>query len=166
MTRARVKPGTHRAVLATILLLCLVGSLQAQDPAPGPCSYMTCALKISERRIQAGAEGREVGSLGLFSPPRLLPLFQSADSALFYQGVVEQNYTSGRVMNALGALSLAASYFLVSDDPFDGADTVGVVLIVPGVVLGLLGSRRVRRANRALASAIWWYNATLPTGPE
>jgi hypothetical protein len=149
-------------IIGVVSLLVLVDVMPAQVTPGASCSYRSCALRIHGNRILAGAEARQVASLGRFQPPRLRPLAEVSDSVSFYLDLVERNYTSGRVLSLVGAFVFATSFFFLQEQDFDGAEPIALGLGVGGVVVQFIGSRRIRTANHALADAIWWYNAELP----
>jgi hypothetical protein len=153
-----------RLILGLALFLCVGRGAGAQ--VADTCSYETCALRIVEGKILAGAEGREIARPGLFSPPRLRPLLEVSDSASFYIDVVEDNYTSGQVMSFFGLMAFSIPYFMQRES-FDVPAAIAVGLAVGGAGAVVIGGIRSRRARTALANAIWWYNLALTrTGGE
>jgi hypothetical protein len=154
-----------RLMIGLALFLCVCRGAGAQ--VADTCSYETCALRIVEDKVLAGADGREIARPGLFSPPRLRPLLEVSDSASFYIEVLENNYTSGQVMSLLGLIAVSIPY-LMQRESFEGPPAaIAVGLSLGGAAAVIIGGIRSRRARTALANAIWWYNLALTrTGGE
>ena len=126
------------------------------------CTYQSCALRLQGRSIVAGIEGREVGGFGFFSAPELRPWIELSDSASEYLRVVEQNYSSGKILNLTGALAVGVGVVLGRGTwKTDASHVASVGLVLSGYAALIAGDRRVRRSWNAVQSSMWWYNAAL-----
>jgi hypothetical protein len=117
---------------------------------------------MNDDAILAGALGREVASFGLLRPPHVRSLIERSDSSSYHFGIVEESYSSGRIMQLVGGLVFAAGYVLVDANDDDTSAWIALGLGVTGAGLGIIGSRRVSRSRDAMSASIWWYNSSLP----
>lgn len=132
-------------------------------PALAECTYRTCALWRSGSEVLAGAEGTEVGSFGMFDSPDLRPLIELSDSAAYHFAVVERNYASGSFMSFFGLLSYFGGFALIQGKRETDARIIGSILAGAGLTAGLIGRRRMTRADGAMNRSIWWHNEALAT---
>jgi len=84
-----------------------------------------------------------------------------SDSAAYYVAVVGDNRVSGEVMTLAGSLMWIGGVMALQGLDSDGQQSAALGVSLTGTILFLLGNRRLARAQNAMQSAIWWYNASL-----
>lgn len=167
----------HRVMIAIAIIACSVpGTVRAQYVAPVAtpilaCSYDDCALRLEGARVLRGQVGTRVGQLRVFSATRLEPLVGSAsDSARLYANEFDRNYGTGARWAAVGGLGLGVvTAFLIDrrasrgeSNEWEGRHWAMAGGLVVSIAASEYGTRRLRRAHRALSRAIWWHNRELP----
>jgi len=137
---------------------------QADSVATTQCTYASCAFRMRGSTVLAGLEGQEITSFGFLSAPDLRPWIEVSDSATHYVGIIERDYVSGEALLLSGLL---AGLGLFAMEGWDGSDRGWLALGIgsTGLVLSVVGGRKVNRARNAMNSAIWWYNASLVPSP-
>jgi hypothetical protein len=115
--------------------------------------------------VLAGLEGREIASFGFLSAPDLRSWIEVSDSATHYVDIIERDYVSGEALLLSGTLLAGLGLFAI--EGWDGSDRGWLALGIgsTGLVLSVVGGRKVNRARNAMNSAIWWYNASLVNSP-
>ena len=148
------------------LVTCLYASTQdvvLAQPATPPSTYDTCAIRQEGSRLLRGAASVEVGHLGLWSAPRMTDLVQGSDSARTYALRFDENYNSGTRLSFLGvALSIPIFVQLAPGNRRTQSEAWLIGLAVPSLVFNIAAGFKLRRARKALSSALWWYNRDLP----
>lgn len=153
-----------------VVALVVVTALSLPTPAStqGPtveqeCAYDTCALRLWDADLLEGQKGESVAQFGFFRPPAARELFASSDSATWYLDVVEETYTSGRVLWFAGqVVSVAGLVMSFNSDP--DVQHRGFGAQAAGFMVVWLGQRRVTRAREAMSRAVWWYNRDVAAG--
>ena len=125
------------------------------------CTYDLCAMRVELGRIVVGQHGMQSYKLAPFSTPRLESRLATSDSARAYYTVFEDNHVPGNVWTLVGGLAMGFALAASSDPEWLSSEyTLGITIV--GGIATLIGSRKVRKAQNALARSIWWYNRDLP----
>lgn len=152
------------AALVVLTLLWMPTPATTQGPSmEQERAYDARALRLWDGDLLEGQKGESVARFGFFRPPAARKLFESSDSATRYLDVVEDTYTSGRVLWFAGQIASAAGLVMsFSSDP--GVQRGGFGAQAAGFVVVWLGQRRVTRAREAMSRAVWWYNRDVAAG--
>jgi hypothetical protein len=137
---------------------------QQAPPAPGPCTYDTCALRVESAYIVRGTEGTHVRRIGLFGPG-LEPLVQGSERAVEHARIYDQARTPLAILTLASAVIGGIYGLALIDDgerPFENNDQVRRGALVAGIGVMFYGSHVRIRAQRAFSRALWWYNRDLP----
>ena len=130
--------------------------------APADCDYNTCALRMKlswgNWRILRGAQEQRVGTLGVFSAPRVESIVATSPEAVAEARTIRSDYTSGAVLQMVGVLLMSAGLAFASDHSSDGLAFAG---LLGGSAVLYYGVSRQQRAFNALHKTIWLYNGSL-----
>ena len=126
-------------------------------------AYDASALRvethIAHSRVLQGAEGKELGKLGLFRSLDIEQVVSRSPVAAAEARVYKINYMQGQIAALAGVAALASGIVLSSN----GANNASTpILIVGGGIATLWGAQHLNTAFRALSRSIWWYNRELP----
>lgn len=156
--------GVQVVALVVLTWLWMPTPVSTQGPTVEQgCAYDACALRLWDADLLEGQKAERVARFGFFRPPAARELFESSDSATSYLDVVEDTYTSGRVLWFVGQIVSAAGLVMSFSSDSDvqhsgfGAQAAGFVVV-------WLGQRRVTRAREAMSRAVWWYNRDVAAG--
>ena len=138
---------------------------QASPPSPS-CAYDQCALRLEGNRILRGASGEMVGKLGLFSATSLSGLVSriASDSALAHARIFDANYGRGSILFVAGALTGGVALGVAharSEQRLTGGTSTVFAIALSGLVVELVGARKLVKARNALSRAMWWHNREL-----
>lgn len=140
----------------------------AQTRAIEACSYDECALRVEPRvfgapRIVRGTFGAPVASLGLFGAD-VERIVQGADSAVRHARVYRASQRWAVAATVAGFVLGSVAIAQCDDTGFIFPSCSGSAMpLAVGALAGTFyGAFEYRRANRALARAVWWYNRGLP----
>ncbi|CAN5166510.1 hypothetical protein BH24GEM2_BH24GEM2_12800 [soil metagenome] len=136
---------------------------QQAFPAPEPCTYDTCALRVESSYIVRGREGTHVRRIGLFGPG-LEPLVQGSERAVEYARIYDQARTPMALLTVASALAGGIYGLALIEDgcPFENNDVVRRGALVAGIGVMFYGTHVRTQAQRAFSRALWWYNRDLP----
>lgn len=150
--------------IATSLLL-LAPALPAQGTA-GVCAggVPSCSIRIEPTflrgaRIRRGPDGTDLGRAQGFGGKDLPALLASSDSAVAHARHFIRSSRTATVLGAVaGGLMVAAAVVDLREREVTDA---GLAYVAGAGVLGLASLGFELDAQRALARAVWWYNADL-----
>ena len=125
------------------------------------CTYAACAIRLQGSDVLSGQEGRKITSYGFLAGPQLRPWMAVSDSAERYVTIVEDNYVSGTALSLAGSLLLIGGALAVQGLDDRGQQQVAFAVSIGGLVVLGSGTSRLGRAQNAMNSAVWWYNASL-----
>jgi hypothetical protein len=136
----------------------------ARAQAPERCTYDRCALRFEEPYLVRGVDAERVTRLAWWSPPRLTPIVQRSDSAVYHARLAEASYRRGVAAGAVGLVTAVAAIVWAAkrESEFRILDPGPLVLAIGADVIAIYGQHQFRQAQRSLARTIWWYNRDLP----
>jgi hypothetical protein len=149
--------------LLALLLVCAVGSIQAQTPG---CTYDTCALRLRNRfwsgiSLVQGGDARRVARLGLFAP-RIDLLASANDSAKTHYLAFRTRQNRGGALLLVGAVFAGAAGGLLREQAtYDDHKTLFWSLLSVGFVFSVWGGANHVSASDHLQQSIWYYNRDL-----
>ena len=148
------------AILLPLLGLVRPSVALAQAPRAS-CAYTECALRMEGSQLIRGRDV-VVGRTSLTGMPRLARLVAAQDSAQAYAQTFDRLYPRSRWLmvtsGLLGGLALG-----IAMDRVDAPERGFVIgLGASSLLLGGTSWYLDRRATRALGSALYWHNASLP----
>ena len=152
-----------RLPLPALLLLLAAPALAQQTPSDAACTYEACALRVEPSlfglRLVRGAEGAAVAEprlLGL-GPLPLSEAVAESPAALTHARTYERSYRTTALLAAGAGVLL---FFAVDrDDLFSEEVQAGAAAGTAGLLLASIPFDL--RSRRALARAVWAYNAEL-----
>jgi hypothetical protein len=152
-----------RYAMLTVGLFC---SRPAGGQSPnGTCGYDACSLRLEGNSLVRG-QSQTVGRIGALSAVSVAPLIlASSDSALMYAEMFDRNYAVSARTVAFGAVMIGAGLAMgLNDRNSRKIVEPGLVVAGAGAIVTLVGAPKLRRAQIALARAIWWHNRGLAPG--
>ncbi|MFN2567350.1 MAG: hypothetical protein ABR499_20325 [Gemmatimonadaceae bacterium] len=153
---------SNRIVLAAALASVLAPAALAQ--APDGCTYDRCALRFEEPFVVRGLGAERLVRLSWWSSPRLTPIMQRSDSALYHARLAEASQRRGVVAGGVSLVTAvaAAVWAANTESGFGIPDPEPFALLLGAEVIAIYGQFQLRDARRSLGRAIWWYNRHLP----
>lgn len=146
------------------------------------CTYDACALRVEEGAVVQGADGRPVGSLGVFgNVGRSVPW--RSDAARRYAQSAQAQHRGARFLQTvgyLGQLAGVALFAVAAKDAQDRANAdaatdnpsgnvsiskskvyTSLGVTIGGSLLGTIGGAVDSHARKLLSRAVWWNNREL-----
>lgn len=147
-------------VLVAALGIAPVASASPQDA----CTYDTCALRVSGRKVLQGIDGERVaGTSFLGFAPRIELFAERSDSAGgWYERFRSATNTSSSLFMIAAIPATIISVAAIADPHGQPSEALAIgllatltVSLTAGLIVGL-------PAPDHLSRAVWWYNRTLP----
>jgi hypothetical protein len=147
-----------KAMLALSVMFVTAASAAAQDSA---CTYDRCALRLQSRasgvRIVQGAQGTNLGRIGLY-PPRINLLATADDSTRLHYEAFREYHSRSATFGLVSLVFTVGGAVLVYASDDETADWTGFGLSVVGLGFSIGASSSSRRGRDELSQAIWFYN--------